>query len=162
MVGGGGGGGRGREVIVGGGGVRERGGSEMCSSMGTHHLWACIFCGHISSVSAYQSWVGGHCHLWAHIIHGHVWFVGGEVMSSVGTHHSWWWVIVVHGWGAVICVGWSSVGGEGVVVPGCCRLHGQAPVHECQVPFVGTGHCSWALGPLQVVSCGPWGSFMCG
>ena len=114
--------------------------------------WACIVHGHISSMSAYWLWVGGS-------------------LSSVGAHRLW--VHMVCSWGgssfvvAGCCHPWVGrchlwVVGKGVVVPMHCHLHGQAPVHGCWVPFVGTGHCSWALGPLQVVGCGPWGSFMCG
>ena len=146
-----------------GGRVRERG--VKC----THRPWARIV--HEvrwSSVGAHCPWcilsMGVH-HLWAHIAREHVSVMGGGSLLSVGTHHLW--VHMVCSWGGLsfmvadhCCRPW--VVGKGDVVPMCCRLHGQAPVRGRWVPFVGTGHRLWALGPLQVVGGGWWGSFACG
>ena len=74
---------------------------------------------------------------------GRVWVVGvyGSWVGSLlamGARHSWWWVVVVHGWGIVICgtvvCGWW--GGESSWSLGVVAW----------VLFVGAGYCLWALG----------------
>ena len=139
--------------------VRERGGSEvysLCvgahgrgrvSCVGAYQSWVCIVCGHVSVMGAYRAWV--------RIVRGRVSVMG---------------VVVVHGWGIVVHVGWSSVGGgEGghrgpwalsVGTGYRLRVLGVAGAHWVPLwalgiirrRWVDVGCVLWALGILRVGS----------